>query len=367
MLGGDDLGLRCDTVRVRRTVGTGVRGGLAALALLAVAACSGAGTDEESDEESSPSSAAPETSDTTATPEDTQTPEPAGPPPAEGPPELDRWFDATFTGTDLQLGGVREQTATFTSYDASYRSEGLLITGVLNVPAGEGPFPTLVLGHGYVDPAVYVSGQGMTRERGVLAEAGYIAFHVDYRNHAGSDDDPALDETHRFGYAVDLINAVHALRASDLPVDEERVAMFGRSMGGGAVLEALEMAPGVANAAIMYASVSSNSADNQRQFSDGGGFWDDLAATAGLPEDNPAYYEAASSRPHVARVTEPVLMIHGRSDDTCPPEWAEATYAALTQAGVDAELAWFEDGHAFGPQFTASMDAIDAFLTQQWG
>jgi hypothetical protein len=30
----------------------------------------------------------------------------------------------------------------------------------------------------------------MTRERGYLAARGYVAPHVDYRNHAESDDDP---------------------------------------------------------------------------------------------------------------------------------------------------------------------------------
>ena len=62
--------------------------------------------------------------------------------------------------------------------------------GVLNIPTGAGPFPAVVLAHGYIDPAIYVSGQGMTRERGYLASQGFVAFHVDYRNHAGSDDDP---------------------------------------------------------------------------------------------------------------------------------------------------------------------------------
>ena len=103
-------------------------------------------------------------------------------------------------GDRLRLGAVREQTADYTSYDVTYRSrsttgsgeESYTITGVLNVPTGRGPFPAVVLAHGYIDPANYVRGQGMTRERGYLAARGYIALHVDYRNHAESDDDPLL-------------------------------------------------------------------------------------------------------------------------------------------------------------------------------
>ena len=48
-----------------------------------------------------------------------------------------------------------------------------------------GRHPAVVLAHGYIDPAVYVSGQGMRREQDWLARAGYVVLHVDYRNHAG--------------------------------------------------------------------------------------------------------------------------------------------------------------------------------------
>ncbi|HEY1133634.1 MAG TPA: prolyl oligopeptidase family serine peptidase [Nocardioides sp.] len=350
--------------RVGRAAATGVLLLLASACSSADPGADDAGTDDGSGSGATTSAPAPQPT-TDPTPEPTIEPTPA-PPPVDGPPELARWFDATFTGGDLQLGAVRESTGSFTSYDASYRSEGLLITGVLNVPAGEGPFPAVVLAHGYIDPAVYVSGQGMTRERGRLAEAGYVAFHVDYRDHAGSDPDPGGEETQRFGYAVDVVNAVTALRATEaVPVDDERVSLFGRSMGGGAVLEALEMAPGHADAAVLYASVASDTAENLRQFGGGGGFWDDVVARVGTPEENPEFYAAASSGPHVDRVTEPVLIVHGTADDTCPPAWAEETHRLLRAAGKEVRLDWYEgEGHAFGPQFDASIDSIVTFLDQ---
>ena len=48
----------------------------------------------------------------------------------------------------------------------------------------------------------------MTRERGYLAARGYIALHVDYRNHAESDDDPRFQTRLRLGYSADVVNAV---------------------------------------------------------------------------------------------------------------------------------------------------------------
>lgn len=279
------------------------------------------------------------------------------------------------TGDRLRLGAVRERTAKFTSYDVTYRSrsttprgtESYIISGVLNVPRGKGPFPAAVLAHGYIDPAVYVRGQGMTRERGYLAERGYIALHVDYRNHAESDDDPDYQLKMRLGYSADVINAVKALRASDdVPVADDRVFLFGRSMGGGVSLKALVAEPGLVAGAALWASVSSLEAQNYEQFirpdPEDSDLRDALVRRHGTPQESPAFWRENSSRPYFDRITEPVLMVHGRLDDTCPPEWAAATQRALVKAGVDSELAWYDDGHPFGPQFFAAMDRTISFF-----
>ncbi len=281
-------------------------------------------------------------------------------------------------GDRLRIGAVREQTADYTSYDVTYRSrsttgpdrqgeESWTISGVLNVPTGRGPFPAVVLAHGYIDPAIYERGQGMTRERGYLASHGYVALHVDYRNHAESDDDPDYQRDMRLGYTADVINAVKALRASpDVPVDDDRVALFGRSMGGGVILKALVAEPGLVQAAAPWASVSSWEADNYRQFIRGDPS-DAAMVSHGTPAQNPDFWRENSSRPYLARITEPVLMVHGRFDDTCPPPWATATQRALVAAGVDSRLQWYDDGHAFGPAFNAAMDRTVRFFDAELG
>ena len=44
-----------------------------------------------------------------------------------------------------------------------------------------------MLNHGYIEPSVYVTGQGLMREQDYLARAGFVVLHTDYRGHAGSD------------------------------------------------------------------------------------------------------------------------------------------------------------------------------------
>lgn len=350
--------------------------------LLAVAACS---ADDPSPDAGSPSpgqssSTTPGTpSDESAAPDATSDADPDAE--KADPVSIPGVAAQTHTGTPLRLGRVRERTPGFTSYDVTWRASSsgpgasdkpLRLSGVLNVPAGPGPFPAVVLAHGYIDPAVYKSGQGMTRERGFLADRGYVALHVDYRGHAGSDPDPSGGADVRLGYAVDVISAVDALRGiaqrdgTDVPVDPERIALFGRSMGGGVVQKVAAISPGLVDAVVAWASVSSLEAENFDQFirDDNDERLDTLVRAHGLPEDSPDFWEGVSSRPYFDRITEPFLAVHGRADDTCPPRWARATQRAMRKAGVDSELAWYDDGHAFGPAFVAAMERTFSFLDE---
>ena len=60
-------------------------------------------------------------------------------------------------------------------------------------------------------------------------------------------------------------------------------------------------------------------------------------------------------------------MVHGSFDDTCPPRWARATQRALVSSGVNSQLEWYDDGHAFGPRFNAAMDRTIRFFDTQLG
>ena len=55
----------------------------------------------------------------------------------------------------------------YTSYLIDYPSDGLRITGVMQIPVGEGPFPVIVMSHGFFSRSVYRSGDGTDRGRHV--------------------------------------------------------------------------------------------------------------------------------------------------------------------------------------------------------
>lgn len=114
-------------------------------------------------------------------------------------------------------------------------------------------------------------------------------------------------------------------------MDDDRIALMGRSMGGGVVMKTLIAEPGLVQAASLWASVSSLEGQNFDQFirPDWDARRDAIVRARGLPEDRPAFWRAASARPYLSAITETVLTVHGRLDDTCPPRWARATQAAM--------------------------------------
>jgi dipeptidyl aminopeptidase/acylaminoacyl peptidase len=276
-----------------------------------------------------------------------------------------------YDGRDLRLGRVLARTGSYTRYAVTYGSGNLRISGVLNVPRGNGPHPVLILAHGYIDPDIYVTGQGLRREQDYLAREGYAVLHVDYRNHAGSTDDPRNEADMRLGYTEDVINAVLAVKSSTLPtlrtLDRARIGLLGRSMGGGVVYNVLVAQPGLVDAAVAYAPVSSDAVDNFnrwiRRDPSRTGIAARIVAEHGTPEAKPAFWRGVSARTHFDRITEPLLIHHGTNDESCPYPWSVETLQLLKQAGKDAQLLTYQgEQHAFGPQWPASMRRTVAFF-----
>jgi uncharacterized protein len=270
-----------------------------------------------------------------------------------------------YMGSDLKVGRVFSSTSAYTKHRITYESGGLTISGIMVKPRGEGPFPVVVLAHGYIDPKVYWSGQGFRREQDWLGKNGYVALHVDYRNHAKSDKDPQSDLSMRLGYAEDVIGAALAVKDSKYNyLDKNRVALLGRSMGGGVAFQALVVQPGVFDAAIVYASTSTLAADNFNKWQRNSyPIGNQILKKYGTPKENPDAWRDMSSRNFFSRITEPVLMIHGAKDESCDISWARATHKALQRAGKNVQYVEYPNAkHYMYGEWNDSIKQVNRFL-----
>lgn len=261
-----------------------------------------------------------------------------------------------------------DRTDAYTRHAVTYKSGSLTISGILNIPNGNGPFPVLILNHGYIDPDIYTTGRGLAREQDYLARRGFVVLHVDYRNHAQSDDDPETELKLRLGYVEDVINAVLAVQKSSLPqLDIKRIGMLGRSMGGGVSLTAVVVKPDLVDAVVLFAPVSSDYVDNFNMWIRGGMERREIAervmAAYGAPEQNPAFWRNVSAVTFFDRISAPILVHHGTADESVPLEWSQKTLAVLQSHKKDAELHVYQgEHHAFSFDWPKSMERTVAFF-----
>ena len=87
----------------------------------------------------------------------------------------------------------------------------------------------------------------------------------------------------------DVVAAVHALEASDLPtLDEEQVALVGHSLGGLLAINVIAGAPGLTDAAVALAPSGTDPFANVERFlSPGDPFYDELVEARGTPRTPP--------------------------------------------------------------------------------
>ena len=226
--------------------------------------------------------------------------------------------------------------ATFSRQLISYTSDGLFINGFIDIPYGEGPFPVVLVLHGYVDPEDYLVETYTARYAAAYASAGYIVLHPNYRNYPPSDSGP---NEFRVGFAIDVLNLltiVHQFAGQPGPLekaDGANVFLWGHSMGGGIVQRVLTTGASV-NGAVLYGSMSG---DERRNFehirdvlSDGERGLDELL----VPDDALINISPAN---FYDRITVPVSVHHGDIDESVPVQWSQELCDRLAELGKEVE------------------------------
>lgn len=237
----------------------------------------------------------------------------------------------------------------FTRSLVVWESDGLQVYGFMNVPAGEGPFPVVIVTHGYVDPAVYNTLTYTTRYADALARAGYLVIHPNLRGYPPSDEGP---NPLRVGFAVDLLDLIAIVqrdggRPGPLQLaDGSRIGLWGHSMGGGISLRVLAVSAArdallgntqpTVDAAVLYGAMSGDEQRNHDQifnvFSGGTrGNWEEGEAST------PAQLLRINPINHLAPLQTPVSIHHGEFDEQVPLVWSQELCTILQDAAKAVE------------------------------
>jgi dipeptidyl aminopeptidase/acylaminoacyl peptidase len=273
------------------------------------------------------------------------------------------------------------ENAVYTSYLASYDSDGLTVYGLLTQPKGEPPpggWPAIVFVHGYIPPAQYQTQVNYVSYVDFLARSGLVVFKIDLRGHGNSQGDPG-GAYYSSDYVIDTLNARAALSSSDF-VNPEKIGLWGHSMAGNVVLRSFAARPKIpavvvwAGAGYTYtdlleyrlrdASYRPPVTDTQRQrrrqelreaygeFDPQDAFWRRVAVTDYLPDLKGA------------------LQLHHAVDDAVVSiEYSRNLVNRLDKTDVVHELFEYPGGghNLTGSSFTQAMERTAAFFDAHLG
>jgi dienelactone hydrolase len=254
----------------------------------------------------------------------------------------------------IELVRVMEEAKNFTRYLIAYQSDGLRITGMMNRPRGDGPFPVVILNHGYYPLDVYQTGNGSKLAADYLANRGVLTISPDFRSHAGSDN---AVNFFRAGHVIDVLNLIPL--AQKLPEAQPgKVGMWGHSNGGAITAKAIVVSDQI-GAALIYAPASSNITEDY-EFRAGRSRNRAPSTTARgeisrittefpvTPEQAPDLYQRLSPLNYLQYVNTPIQIHWGTADKTVPYNWPGGLLEGLRAAGKQVEYFEYPDQpHSF--------------------
>jgi len=214
-----------------------------------------------------------------------------------------------------------------------YKSGDLTLYGVLTRPAGEGPFPVVVVNHGGYMPAIVML--PLCRQ---FAARGYVAAASDYRGCGFSQGKHEMAK----GEVDDVLALIEHLKS--LPyADTKRLVMIGESHGGAITLLAAARSKDVRAAVALcapsdLASLCEYWKTRPLDLAAAAILKEGLAQCGGTPQQAPGEYRIRSPIGMAGDFKAPVLLVHGANDTLVPPSQSEAMFRALKAAGKGVEL-----------------------------
>lgn len=222
----------------------------------------------------------------------------------------------------IQLGEVVATHPNYTTYTFTFTTDGKTVSGLANIPNGQGTFPVIVQYRGYVDPSIYETGIGTRRSGEVFADNGYITLAPDFLKYGQSDDSNTNnifeDRFLTYTTALDMLAAVSSLPQAD----PNRIGIWGHSNGGHIALTVLAIT-GKPYPTTLWAPVTkpfpfsvlfyTDESVDQGKFIRG-----ELARFEGLYDVDEFTFPN-----YIDRITAPIQLHQGTADDAVPVAWSD--------------------------------------------
>jgi len=239
---------------------------------------------------------------------------------------------------------------------------GVKIAGYVRKPAGDGPFPLVIILHGAGPKAHRVSADLMDQEIARASDAlgrassppipaflaqGWAVYYIDYRPNPRYKIDPLEFEDTVLAY-----NKAHSFPF----VDPKRIAMIGGSHGGhvtGRMTSRVKLCCAVLCAPAGLDLIElSHLMEKGVKIGANQGLIREMQTRSGAEmadiEKNPEAYHYTSLLTEVPKVSCPIFLISGKNDPNAPLPLMDAYLDALRKAGKKVAPAYHPDNGPHG-------------------
>lgn len=263
-------------------------------------------------------------------------------------------------------------TAAYTVRPFSFLSDGKRVTGVAHLPNTDEQtetFPVIVQLRGYADREIYTPGMGTEHSAEAYAANGYISLAPDFLGYGGSDmpsANPLEERFETYTTALTLLSSIKTIPQADMT----RVGLWGHSNGGQIALTLLTVLGDRAVPTVLWAPVTKPFPYNilyyTDEFDDRGKALRKVVAVFEEEYDADLY----SMSQYLERISVPIELHQGLSDDAVPFSWSDAFVELLKKKEKDVTYFRYPgaDHNLSSPDgaWNTAMQRDIQFFRRQW-
>lgn len=221
-------------------------------------------------------------------------------------------------------------------------ANGQTIQGWLGVPAGTGPFPTILETHG---GPTSVKTNTFSAASQTWMDHGFAFLSINYQGSTtfGRDFQESIYGDLGELEVQDMVAARQWLINSGIS-HPDQIFPAGGSYGGYLTLQALGVEPSLWAGGLAFVAIADwsiqyeDTAETLRAYQ--------VSLLGGTPDEKPEQYAKSSPITYAERVKAPILIMQGRNDTRTPARPIVMYEEKLKALGKHIELHWFETGHA---------------------
>lgn len=212
-------------------------------------------------------------------------------------------------------------------------ARGLMLSGILHLPRGEGKCPAIIHLHGFTGYKEEENSVELARE---LTKQGFIVLRFDASGDGESEG--TLTDDYRITNYLQDIDAIYDFIRQHPRVDKNRIGVWGHSMGAMLAIIWGSKHPEIKAVCSVSAPIEMGTTDWLAQFMGkwkrNGWFTKISTSGRGTKKIPWAFAQDAQkykTLDYVGNVRSPLMVILGLAEDTVPPEHTRAIYKKANQ------------------------------------